>query len=286
MEDEKRDNRLGEYQRYLTPNSTPFNPLKLAKRTEKIVTRVGPNGVERKYTGIYSAPVYGGIATGYATGCCLRCIYCWSNWSRDFPKEFGSFLSPKEVFHQLVEAAKEGITRWKRFKDLRVDKFRLSGCEPTIGKQHLLALLELVAETDYPFFLETNGILLGMERNYVKKLGRFSDFLYVRVSFKAATPEGFRERTGAQGKFYELPFKALRWLLDEDITTRPAAMTDPKFMSKEERKTLLSKLEEVNPRFSRILEEEDVDVYETSMQRLKASKDQEFAEKLKDELLH
>jgi len=50
------------------PNSRikPFDPLELARETEKIVTREGPEGLERKYIGFYLVPVYRGIATGYA----------------------------------------------------------------------------------------------------------------------------------------------------------------------------------------------------------------------------
>ena len=62
-----------------TQGSEPFDPLELAAKTGKIVTRKGREGLERKYVGIYSAPVYGGIASGYAVGCCLRYIYCWTN---------------------------------------------------------------------------------------------------------------------------------------------------------------------------------------------------------------
>ncbi len=49
---------MKEYQRYLTPGFESFDPLELAKETEKIVTRMGEEGLERKYAGIYSAPVY------------------------------------------------------------------------------------------------------------------------------------------------------------------------------------------------------------------------------------
>jgi hypothetical protein len=45
---------VGTYQRFLTAGSAPFDPLELAKETEKIITRRGPEGLERKYTGIYS----------------------------------------------------------------------------------------------------------------------------------------------------------------------------------------------------------------------------------------
>jgi len=116
---------------------------------------------------------------------------------------FGNFYSPKQVAERLIEAAKKGITYseyWHRRIPI-VNKLRLSGCEPTIGKEHLLAVLENLAGKGYPFYLETNGILFEADEAYVKKLAEFSDFIYVRVSFKAATPEGF---------------------------ARAAAMTDPK----------------------------------------------------------
>lgn len=82
---------MDRYQRFLTPKSKSFDPLELANETEKLVNREGLNGLERKYVGIYSAFVYGGITTGYAAGCCLRCIYCWSNWSRDLSELLSSF---------------------------------------------------------------------------------------------------------------------------------------------------------------------------------------------------
>lgn len=223
---------MKKYQRFLIPGFTPFDPLELARETERVVTQEGPEGLERKYVGIYSAPVYGGIATGYAAGCCLRCVYCWSNWSRDFPERFGKFYAPREVAQALFKAAENGITSpgWKRFRHLKVNKLRVSGCEPTLGKEHLLALLEQVEKFGYPFYLETNGILFGADTDYVRKISEFSKFIYVRVSFKAATREGFTERTGAIGKYYELPFKALKLLLNEGIYAKAAAMTDPKIM--------------------------------------------------------
>ena len=277
-----------EYQRFLTPGFKPFDPLKLARETEKIVIREGPNGLERKYTDFYSVPVYRGIATGYAAGCCLRCFYCWSNWSRDFPEIFGAFYSPKQVAEKLIQAAKRGITYseyWRRRIPI-VNKLRLSGCEPTLGKEHLLAVLENLEGKGYPFYLETNGILFGADRDYVKKLAEFSDFIYVRVSFKAATPERFTQRTGAIGKYYELPFRALKYLLNEGIFARAAAMTDPKVVPKEERELLIQKLSEIDPRYARgELEEEWIDAYDTTIKRIKAYSDEKFARKLLKEFL-
>lgn len=273
------------YQRFLRPNFKPFDPLELARETERIVTREGREGLERKYVGIYSAPVYRGIATGYAGGCCLRCIYCWANWSRDFPEKLGEFYSPREVAQDLFDAAEKGITSpgWERFRHIKVEKLRLSGCEPTIGKEHLLSVLKYIKDSKYPLFiLETNGILFGADRDYVKQLREFREKIYVRVSFKAALPEGFTQRTGALGEYYELPFKALEYLLDEGVYARAAAMTDPRVMPKEERKILIEKLSKIDPKadYSTTLEEEQIDRYDTTLQRLKAFNDLEFANKL------
>jgi len=279
---------MKEYQRLLTPGFKPFDPLELARETEKIVTREGSEGLERKYTDFYSVPVYRGIATGYAAGCCLRCVYCWSNWSRDFPERFGRFYSPKEVAQRLFKAAEQGIAYsdyWRKAIP-KINNLRLSGCEPTLGKEHMLSVLEHVEKSNYPFYLETNGILFGADRDYVKKLSRFSKFIYVRVSLKAATSEGFTQRTGAIGEYFEFPFRALRYLLDEGIYARAAAMTDSKVMAKEERKVLIEKLSEIDPRYGKgELEEEVIDVYDTTINRLKASADLEFAKKLEKEIL-
>ncbi|MEM2481058.1 MAG: radical SAM protein [Candidatus Hadarchaeales archaeon] len=276
------------YQRFLTPASKPFDPIELARETERMVTRKGEEGLERKYTDFYSVPVYRGIATGYAVGCCLRCFYCWSDWSRDFPERYGQFYSPRQVAERLFQAAERGVGgRWRGLIP-KVQKLRLSGCEPTLGKEHLLEVLRLVHRSKYLFILETNGMLLGTDRAYVRRLAEFKDKLYVRVSFKAATPEGFTFRTGAVGSFWELPFKALRFLLDEGVYARAAAMTDPAVMPAQEREVLISRLEEIDPAgdYRRTLEEERVDPYDTTLKRLKAYSDPEFAKLLERELSH
>lgn len=276
-----------EYQRFLTPEFTPFDPIELAEKTEKIITKEGQEGLERKYVSFYSAPVYSGIATGYAVGCCLRCIYCWTNWSRDFPEEYGKFYSPKEAADRLINEAEKGITSrgWEHYRHLEVNKLRVSGCEPTLGKEHLLKVLEHLSNYSYQFYLETNGLLFGKDYDYVKRLAKYSDFIYVRVSFKAASPEGFTERTGAIGEHYELPFKALKNLLDVGIYARAAAMTDPKIMPEEERNILIKRLDDIDPsaRYSDTLEEEVIGSYDTTRKRLIAYTNREFARELEED---
>ncbi len=249
---------MKEYPRYITPGFPPFDPVQLAKVTEEIVGQ----GSSRKYTAFYKVGVYGGISTGYTVGCCLRCIFCWVEWSRDFPESHGRFFTPKQVFQNLVFWAKKK----------KVPRLRISGGEPTLCKDHLLQVLELVNSTNYLFILETNGVLLGHDPDYAKRLDRFSQNLHVRVSLKAGTSEGFQRRTGAVGKFYELPFLAIKNLKQTSLEYHVACMSDPRVMPEKERALMLQKLKEVG--YRGYLEEEYCDPYPTCMVRLeKADQD-------------
>jgi uncharacterized Fe-S cluster-containing radical SAM superfamily protein len=243
------------YNRYLTPTTEPYDALELAKETEKIVCI----NKARKYTAFYATGVYGGIATGYTVGCCLRCFFCWVDFSRDFPEKYGDFYSPEQAFENLKKAAyKYGVK-----------KLRLSGAEPTLGKDHLLALLELIERSEFPLFiLETNGILFGADRDYVAKVAKFTK-PYVRISLKAGTSNDFTRKTGAKQENFELPFQAIKNLLDLNARFHVAAMTDKRIMSKRERDCLIKRLAEIDIILARSLEEEIVDPYKTTLARLK-----------------
>jgi uncharacterized Fe-S cluster-containing radical SAM superfamily protein len=232
----------------------PFDPVKLAKETEKLVGK----GSMRKYTDFYPTGVYGGIVTGYTCGCCLRCFFCWVDWSRDFPERYGRFYSPEEAFKKLSKAGRG------------IDKVRISGAEPTLCKDHLLALLDLIEHSRFKLFiLETNGILFGVDENYVKKISRFKK-VHVRVSLKAGTKEDFTRKTGAVGESFEIPFKAIKYLKRHGCSFHVAAMSaDPRIMSPQERVSLHRKLAEIDKNLVENLEEEVVDPYQTTLERLK-----------------
>ena len=251
---------LKKYPRFVTPSFEPFDPVELVKETEKIVTRKGPHGLERKYESFYATGVYGGIATGYCIGCCFRCVFCWVSWGRDFPERYGKFYSPVEAFNQLSEAAHK----------YGVNKLRISGAEPTLGKEHLLGLLEYVERSEFSLFiLETNGVPFGIDRDYVRKISKFTK-PHVRVSLKAGTPEAFTKKTGAKPEAFEIPFQAIRNLLDDNVSFHVAAMSaDPRITTPKERESLIRKLAEIEPTLLVNLEEEVVDGYDTTLERLK-----------------
>jgi uncharacterized Fe-S cluster-containing radical SAM superfamily protein len=244
------------YQRYLEPGFTAFDPLELAKQTERIVCR----GDSRKYTKFYCAGVYKGIATGYTCGCCLRCIFCWVNWSRDFPEKYGTFSSPTEAFENLSRVARKA----------QISQLRVSGAEPTLGKTHLLALLEKVEASAFRLFiLETNGILIGADPDYAKQIARFKK-VHTRVSLKAGTPEAFTTKTGAKPESFNLPFQGIVNLLEAGASFHVAAMSaDTRIMTKQEREGLLSRLASIHPALVDNLEEEVVDPYHTTLERLR-----------------
>ncbi len=130
--------------------------------------------------------------------------------------------------------------------------------------------LEEFEQTDLSLFiLETNGILLGNDRSYVREISRF-ERVHIRVSLKAGRPETFTQRTGAVPEAFELPFKAIEALLDHGVSFHVAAMTDPRLMSENERKELIERLAEIDPFVAANLEEEICDPYETTIVRMAA----------------
>jgi uncharacterized Fe-S cluster-containing radical SAM superfamily protein len=244
------------YQRYLLRGFVPFDPLELAGQTEKIVCR----GDSRKYTKFCCTRMYGGIVTGYTCGCCLRCIFCWVNPSRDFPEKYGRFYSPAEAFRRLSQLARKA----------RVAQLRISGAEPTLCKSHLLGLLERVENSPFRLFiLETNAILLGADPDYAQQIARFNK-VHTRVSLKAGTPEAFTGKTGATPESFELPFKGIVNLLEAGASFHIAAMSaDPRIVSRRERQSLLDRLASIDPTLAGNLEEEVVDPYHMTLERLR-----------------
>ncbi len=244
------------YQRYLEPGFSPFDPVELAGRTEEIVCR----GERRKYTKFYCTGVYGGIATGYTCGCCLRCIFCWVNWSRDFPEKYGVLRSPAEAFSRLSRVARKA----------GVKQLRISGAEPTLGKSHLLGLLEKVESSPFRLFiLETNGILIGAEADYARQIARFKK-VHTRICLKAGTAEAFTKKTGALPESFELPFQGIVNLLEAGASFHVAAMTaDARIVTQQERQMLLDRLASIDSALVSNLEEEVVDPYHTTLERLR-----------------
>jgi uncharacterized Fe-S cluster-containing radical SAM superfamily protein len=234
-----------------------FDPVALAAKTEQAVCQEK----RRKYSRFGWTINYGtGIATGYAVGCCLRCVFCWASETRDNIEKSTEFYSPQEVFDRLSRIAKEKGT----------DQIRISDGEPTIGKEHLLEVLDLAERSPIRrFVLETNGLLLGADPDYVPALAKYRK-LYIRVSLKAGTPEDFSRKTGAIPEAFDLPFQGIERLKDHGVSFRIAAMSaDPRFMGPLERIALIGRLATIDPALALGLEEEMTVLYPDTIRRLR-----------------
>ncbi len=88
-----------------------------------------------------------------------------------------------------------------------------------------LGLLEKVESSAFRLFiLETNGILIGTDRDYARQLARLKK-VHTRVSLKAGTPEAFTRKTGATAESFDLPFQAVVNLLTAGASFHVAAMS-------------------------------------------------------------
>jgi uncharacterized Fe-S cluster-containing radical SAM superfamily protein len=237
-----------------------FDPIDLAARTEKIVCK----GNTRRYLRFGTTPDYGkGVATGYTAGCNIRCVFCAASHTRDNPDMANRFYSPEEVFHILYEIVK---------KHRKINVVRISDGEPTIGREHLLELIEHVEKSDIrKFYLETNGTLLGNDESYVRDLSRFRKVV-VRVSLKGGTPETFSKISGSVPEAFELPFQAIRNIYKYKVDCQVSAMVgDPRMMDPLERISLISRLGIIDPALVLKLHEEFTILFPNAIKRLEAT---------------
>jgi len=216
---------------------------------EKLVVRDVDRVQERKYWRFRRDRWYGGIVTADAVGCGLVCKYCWVSDDVMFrPATVGNLYNPKDVADILAKMAKE-----RNLKQLRV-----SGGEPTIGKKHLLQLLDNLSGRGLSFILETNGILIGDNPEYADDLFKYP-FLHVRVSLKGCNEREFTMLTDAQPKGFTLQLRALENLLNTGVECHPAVMVS--FSTRESVRQLTQRLRSINPRLEEDLETEELILY-------------------------
>lgn len=232
-----------------------FDPTALSEETKNIVAKEEDGTWFRKYYRFRPAHFYGGIATADCVGCNLRCLFCWAWNVVTKPDKAGQFYAPEEVADKLIE-----IARKHSYK-----KVRISGNEPTLVKEHLLAVLDRIPE-DILFILETNGIMIGHDKDYAKDLKAASKNgnLHVRVCLKGSSPEEFGRLTGAVPDAYGLQFKALENLKAAGVDFHPAIMTfsaDHSYVEK--------RLGEIDPSLLAELEHEEIIPYPAVVARMR-----------------
>jgi uncharacterized Fe-S cluster-containing radical SAM superfamily protein len=246
----------------------PIDPIKLTEDTRKSVCKTQDGVPLRRYTSFYGVGVYGGIATAYSVGCNIRCVFCWVDWSRDWPENYGKFYSPREVYNKLRQV----------MADLAFRRARISGAEPTLCPEHLYGVLENVKRNspDFDLFvIETNGFVIAKEPDVAKRLAEYAPISrempgHVRMSIRGGTPEAFEEKTGCRGEYFEMPFKAAEHLWDAGVSFHVAVVVDPRFTSEEEKSLIYERLKEIDSSIVRSVEEEFLDPYPHALVRLRA----------------
>ena len=233
-----------------------YDPVQRHLAIEKLVTRLGPEGQEKRYYRFRPARWYGGIITADCAGCGLLCRFCWVRDSVMLrPADTGKFYTPRQVADSLTVLARKC-----GFRQLRV-----SGGEPTIGKGHLLRLLDLLQGKGLSFILETNGILLGYEEDYARDLARYG-FIHARVSLKGCSKEEFSMLTGAKPEGFELQLSSLRNLTEAGVKCHPSVMVS--FSSRENLQGLMEKLKEIRPDLAEQVEIEELILYPHVVKRI------------------
>jgi uncharacterized Fe-S cluster-containing radical SAM superfamily protein len=236
-----------------------YDPVERHTAVEKLVTRNSPDGQqEKKYYRVRSARWYGGIITADCTGCGLLCKFCWVADEVMFhPATTGKFYTPEKMAENLVALSKK-----KGLNQLRV-----SGGEPTIGKPHLLELLQCLQGYQYKFILETNGILIGADEDYARDLERYRDFIHVRVSLKGCNEQEFAILTGSKQEGFQLQLKSLQNLVKVGVSCHPSVMSS--FSAKNSLKSLGKRLNEIDARLAQEIEIEELILYPHVVKRLR-----------------
>jgi uncharacterized Fe-S cluster-containing radical SAM superfamily protein len=234
-----------------------YDAVQRHSAVEKLVTRTERHCQVKKYYRVRPARWYGGIVTADCAGCGLQCRFCWvSDVVMSKPAEVGRFYSGKEIAEELMTLAK------KRGLAL----LRVSGGEPTIGKLHLLQLLDALQEKGYRFILETNGIPIAADEDYASSLSKYR-FVHARVSLKGCNEEEFALLTGTKPGGFKMQLKSLEDLVDAGVSCHPAVMTS--FSPRKSYEALVQKLKRISPSLGEETESEELILYPHVVRRLR-----------------
>ncbi len=229
-----------------------YDPIKLTEKMESIVV----DGNKRKYAKL-SRPLrfYGGTTSAVEVGCNLRCKFCFSDKPVFRPQSTGKFYTPEEVFKALDKSA-------KRYGHKLISA---SASEGTLGRQHLFELLDLVEISDYVYILETNGMTLGNDKTFAEQLAFYNN-LHVRVSIKGTSQDEYHELTDAIPESYELPYRALKHLIDAGVSCNACVMVS--FSDDEGIRSVEQKLFKLHPGLLKSLEKEHITPFPKVTKRL------------------
>lgn len=235
----------------------PYDPIARHEAITRNVIQKKVGGDLRKYYRFRHDRWYGGIITADCAGCGLTCKFCWVRSEAILEgREKGEGLAPNRVAERFMDLCHQQ----------KVYQVRMSGGEPTLGKDHLFKVLSALQRKRIRFILETNGILIGGDETYAQELALYP-FVHVRVSLKGCNEEEFALLTGADPKGFQLQLAALNHLVQAGVSVHPAVMSS--FSRKETLDHLYSTIWKINPRMHSEIEREEVILYPHVAEKLR-----------------
>jgi uncharacterized Fe-S cluster-containing radical SAM superfamily protein len=150
---------------------------------------------------------------------------------------------------------------------------RISGGEPTIGKEHLLQFLDVLQGKRYRFILETNGTLIAHDEEYALDLSKHS-FVHVRVSLKGSNEQEYAKLTGAKPDGFKLQLDALRNLVHAEVSCHPSVMMS--FSQRDAVQGLIERLEQISSSLAEELEIEELILYPGVVSKLRRNRLKHF----------
>jgi len=144
-------------------------------------------------------------------GCNLRCAYCWVVDEKKIglpgcqPQIF-PFQSPDETYALLKNLAEIH----------RLNRIRVSGCEPLINETHLLRVIRHAISDNYDYVLDTNALLLT--EDFLSSIKPYKHKIYIYVGLKGSTPQLFQDITTANSPFWYKQLEALRLIVKHGFT--------------------------------------------------------------------
>jgi uncharacterized Fe-S cluster-containing radical SAM superfamily protein len=236
-----------------------YDPVAKHRQIEDLVVRKRIGGDQKKYYRFRRDRWYGGIVTADCAGCGLICKFCWVRSQSILEgRAQGEFLTAKETAEKLLHLMEVE----------KIRQARISGGEPTVGREHLLQLLNLLMNRRVQFILETNGILIGADETYAQDLALFP-FHHVRVSLKGSSAKEFEKLTGSEAGGFQLQLDALRNLVKAGVSAHPAVMLS--FAGREATDKLYHTIWKIDPRMHSEIEREEVILYPHVSEKLRGA---------------
>ncbi len=229
-----------------------YNPIELGQKIYPIICKKEEGSTKRRVYRFRVDKWYGGILTTDVVGCNLRCRFCWAWKTSSYNSNIGTFKSPSEIAHKIIEL----------YNKTGIYKARFSGGEPLLCPENTLEAARLINRKGIKVIIETNGLFIHDIDKVLMLLRKASNTL-LRISLKGCNRKVFSETTGAIPDGFDSQLATIKTLVDNGFKVGDdfwvSAMIS--FCTENEVEELLSKLIDIHPLLIEYFEPEYVILY-------------------------